>query len=200
MQRITRLKRELVMLQESPPHGICCWQEDSNNMNTIKAQLIGNEDTPYAGGIFTIDIAIPERYPFEPPKLRFITPIYHPNIDSGGRICLDTLKMPPQLLMAEPNPDDPLMADIAKEYKHNQHRFVENAKHWTLKHAVNKAEHNSLRRKSSSAKSDCGPMCIQEEQTSIPQCSGSSSNARKRESVEKNCENMSSFKKTRGHY
>ncbi len=35
------------------------------------------------------------RYPFEPPKLRFLTPIYHPNIDNAGRICHDALKMPP---------------------------------------------------------------------------------------------------------
>ena len=38
------------------------------------------------------------RYPFEPPKVRFLTPIYHPNIDDGVRICLDTLKMQPQVL------------------------------------------------------------------------------------------------------
>ncbi|NWH69183.1 UBE2T enzyme, partial [Geococcyx californianus] len=72
------------------------------------------------------------RYPFKPPKIRFLTPIYHPNIDSAGRICLDVLKSPPkgawspsqniavlltsiQLLMAEPNPDDPLMAEIVRE-------------------------------------------------------------------------------------
>lgn len=71
------------------------------------------------------------RYPFEPPKVRFETPIYHPNIDNAGRICLDTLKMRPKgswlpsinlctllttirLLMAEPNPDDGLMPDIVR--------------------------------------------------------------------------------------
>jgi ubiquitin-protein ligase len=41
------------------------------------------------------------RYPFEPPKVRFLTPVYHPNIDERGRICLDTLKPQPQVCMDE---------------------------------------------------------------------------------------------------
>ncbi|KPP70694.1 ubiquitin-conjugating enzyme E2 T-like, partial [Scleropages formosus] len=117
------------------------------------AEIVGGVDTPYEGGVFTLEITIPERYPFEPPKIRFLTPIYHPNIDNGGRICLDALKLPPkgawrpslnistvlssiQLLMAEPNPDDPLMADISSEYKYNRHVFLEKAKRWTEKHAM----------------------------------------------------------------
>ena len=65
-----------------------------------------------------------------PPKVRFLTRVYHPNIDTAGRICLDLLKMPPsgswrplhniasvltsiRLLLSSPNPDDPLMIDIA---------------------------------------------------------------------------------------
>ena len=44
-----------------------------------------------------LNLLLQSRYPFEPPRVRFITPIYHPNIDNDGRICLDTLKMEPQV-------------------------------------------------------------------------------------------------------
>ncbi|XP_043932435.1 ubiquitin-conjugating enzyme E2 T isoform X1 [Protopterus annectens] len=151
MQRVSRLKRELLLLSTEPPPGITCWQRE-NQMDELQAQILGGANTPYEGGVFSLELLIPERYPFEPPKIHFLTPIYHPNIDSAGRICLDILKLPPkgawrpslnistvltsiQLLMAEPNPDDPLMADISSEFKYNKQIFVEKAKVWTQKHA-----------------------------------------------------------------
>ena len=93
-------------------------------------------DTPYAGGLFRLEISIPQRYPFEPPVVRFMTPIYHPNVDTAGRICLDLLKSQPrgtwkpsvslsalltsiQLLMAEPNPDDGLLPDVVRLGRHS---------------------------------------------------------------------------------
>ncbi|XP_073707880.1 ubiquitin-conjugating enzyme E2 T [Garra rufa] len=145
MQRLSRLKRELQLLSAEPPPGVSCWQIEGR-VDELQAQIVGGANTPYEGGVFTLEINIPERYPFEPPKMRFVTPIYHPNIDNAGRICLDALKLPPkgawrpslnistvltsiQLLMAEPNPDDPLMADIVSFPLCVKHMFSRSVPH-----------------------------------------------------------------------
>lgn len=58
-----------------------------------EAMLNGPPGTPYEGGIYFLDITLPERYPFEAPKVKFTTPIYHCNIRSDGEICLDLLNL-----------------------------------------------------------------------------------------------------------
>lgn len=146
------MKRELDILSREPPPGISCWMVD-DQIDKLQAEIVGSDGTPYAGGSFRLEIHLPERYPFYPPKVKFVTKIYHPNIDGNGRICLDTLQMPPkgawkpalnistvltsiQLLMAEPNPDDPLVAEISEEFKFNRPQFLQKAKEWTQKYAT----------------------------------------------------------------
>lgn len=150
-QRASRLKKELERLRKDPPYGVTCWSKE-DCVDCLQAQLLGAQGTPYEGGIFSLDIRIPDRYPFQPPQVQFVTPIYHPNVDNAGRICLDVLKSQPQgswkpahnlstvltsiqLLLSDPNPDDGLMADISHEYKHNRPQFLEKARLWVKKHA-----------------------------------------------------------------
>jgi len=159
MQRAARMKKELQTLERDPPHGVSCWLQNEDKLDVLRAQLIPNESTPYVGGVFELEIGIPERYPFEPPRVKFLTPIYHPNIDTAGRICLDILKLPPhgnwkpaqnigtilrsiQLLLDDPNPDDSLMSDIAHEFKNDRRLFVHKAHEWTTKYA----KHTSTKR------------------------------------------------------
>lgn len=125
---LLRIKKELELLESQPPEGICVWMID-DSMFHLKGEIIGPKNSPYEEGVFLLEIVIPEMYPNQPPQIRFITPVYHPNIDTGGRICINALKMPPagvwspslniatvlvnlQILLAEPNPDDGLMQDI----------------------------------------------------------------------------------------
>ncbi|XP_022730717.1 probable ubiquitin-conjugating enzyme E2 37 [Durio zibethinus] len=151
-----RMQKELKLLLTDPPHGasfpFLSPHSDLSNLSSINAQIEGPEETVYAKGIFKIKIHIPERYPLQPPIVTFGTPIYHPNIDNGGRICLDILNLPPKgawqpslnistvltsirLLLSEPNPDDGLMCEVSREYNYNRQAFDHKARSMTEKYA-----------------------------------------------------------------
>lgn len=66
---------------------------DKNDNSRFLGKLKGPADSPFEGGIFEVDIELPSNYPISPPKCRFITRVWHPNVSSQtGAICLDILK------------------------------------------------------------------------------------------------------------
>ncbi|KAF4361529.1 ubiquitin-conjugating enzyme E2 27 [Cannabis sativa] len=125
--------------------GIKVTPKSDSSLSRLIGTIPGPVGTPYEGGIFQIDISLPDGYPFEPPKMQFTTKVWHPNISSqSGAICLDVLKdqwspaltlktalLSVQALLSAPQPDDPQDAVVAQQYLKHYQTFVGTARYWT---------------------------------------------------------------------
>merc|ERR1711865_885361 len=117
-------------------------------MRHFKVVILGPKTSPYEGGEFQLELFLPADYPMAPPKVRFLTKIYHPNIDKLGRICLDVLKdkwspalqirtvlLSIQALLSAPEPSDPLDTNVADHFTQNRREADAQAKAWTAQYA-----------------------------------------------------------------
>ncbi|EOA35763.1 hypothetical protein CARUB_v10020996mg, partial [Capsella rubella] len=143
-----RILKELKDLQKDPPTS-CSAGPVAEDMFHWQATIMGPSDSPYSGGVFLVTIHFPPDYPFKPPKVAFRTKVFHPNVNSNGSICLDILKeqWSPALtiskvllsicsLLTDPNPDDPLVPEIAHMYKTDRSKYESTARSWTQKYAM----------------------------------------------------------------
>ncbi len=48
------------------------------NLRYFNVMVLGPQQSPYEGGVFKLELFLPEDYPMAPPKVRFLTKIYHP--------------------------------------------------------------------------------------------------------------------------
>lgn len=109
----------------------------------MRGTIEGAAGTPYEGGEFVVDISLPTDYPLKPPKLQFITKVWHPNVNSEtGSVCVEFKDWSPALtlrtvllslqgLLSTPQPNDPEDAFVARQYIQDYATFEKIATCWT---------------------------------------------------------------------
>ena len=130
-----RLIRDLKKLKIDPPAGIIAAPAEDNIMNW-EGVIIGPSGTPWEGATLKLKLNFKETYPNEPPSVKFITKVYHPNVYGDGRICLDilqtnwaaaydvsTILLSIQSLLTDPNPNSPANYEASRLYVENRTEY-----------------------------------------------------------------------------
>ena len=130
---------------------------NQNNVFEWRCTIMGPSDTNYKNGLFYLKVLFPDNYPIERPEVRFITPIYHvnvnhvqnygDNIDPLGHVCISTInKWKPTNTMRQVfvdifalfylgNPESPFSLERKDEMKNNRPLYEEKVKYFTNKYA-----------------------------------------------------------------
>lgn len=135
-----RLVNDLKRIELEDSHGIFA-SPLKENILYWEAVIFGPDDTNWEGGCFKLVLEFSEEYPTKPPSVKFLTNMYHPNIYSDGKICLDILtnQWSPiydvlsvltsiQSLLTDPNPNSPANAEAARLYTENIQEYYKRVK------------------------------------------------------------------------
>lgn len=128
--------QNLKELKDSPLEGITACPDRADIFHW-KAVILGPEGTIWEGGTFRLTIEIPDGYPNYPPKIKFTTPVFHPNIYQDGRICVDILDagkwtsknsiasalLSIQSLLNDPNPKSPANREASDLFVSNRPEY-----------------------------------------------------------------------------
>jgi ubiquitin-conjugating enzyme E2 D/E len=154
LKRVMREYTEFTRVAATDSHAPCQAFISASDVHTWKVIMRGPTGTLYERGHFLLSVQFPERqFPFSPPRVRFVTPVYHCNVSNDGKICLDVLKdaWSPALnittvfklianMLEHPNYDDALDAFKADLFKTNHSRYVAEATAHTITHASDSVE------------------------------------------------------------
>ena len=67
---------------------------DADNLTKWTATITSPKGGVYDAYLFKLSMKFGPEYPFKPPKVTFLNPCWHPNVDyASGEICLDILKV-----------------------------------------------------------------------------------------------------------
>ena len=131
---LLRLSKDLLHIQENGD--ISASPINDANLLEWKACIFGPSNSAFESGVFNLRLSFPITYPDQPPKVRFISPIFHPNVYKDGQICIDILqsKWSPAYtittlitsltsLLTDPNINSPANTDAAYVYVHNRKEY-----------------------------------------------------------------------------
>ena len=143
-----RITKEYKDITENPPNWVGAGPNNEDDLLNWTAYIHGPEDTPYEDGIFFLSVQFPVEYPFKPPRVKFTTKIYHPNIGINGDINVDILhsKWSPALtiskvliwlcsLLMDPNFEDPMTPEASSLYKKDPDAYYAHVREWVNKYA-----------------------------------------------------------------
>ncbi|WEL39703.1 ubiquitin-conjugating enzyme E2 [Encephalitozoon hellem] len=117
-----------------------------DDLMTWVAVIFGPESTLFEGGTFSLVLAFPETYPQDPPNVRFVSEMFHPNIYPNGELCLDILNnrwspsydvmgvlISIQSLLNDPNTASPANTEAATLFSSNPALYAEKVKNSVMK-------------------------------------------------------------------
>jgi len=148
-QSVLLLKKQLAELQKHPVDGFSAGLVHDDNVYKWEICIIGPVDSYYDGGFFTAHLTFPEDYPQRPPKLKFISEMWHPNVSPDGHVCISILHEPGDdkygyekaaerwlpvhtvetimvsviSMLCDPNDESPANVDAAKEFREDRRKF-----------------------------------------------------------------------------
>eukprot|EP00946_MAST-07B_sp_MAST-7B-sp1_P001482 g1482.t1 len=145
-----RLMLEYKQMTENPPAGVIAGLISEEDPYRWECLLMGPDDSELEGGCFRAVIDIPRTYPLNPPKMRFTSKMWHPNIYPDGRVCISILHAPGQdqfgyereeerwspiqsidkiilsvlSILADPNDESPANIDAAKMWREDRASYI----------------------------------------------------------------------------
>ncbi len=151
---VARLRREHTGLINDCSVGVNAEPVSEDNLLHWQAVILGPPWSDYEGGTYYLEFKYLEVYPFNPPSVRFLTPILHPNVNSkSGHICLmedwtaglfiTPLLVMIQALMSKPQPHNPMDVELSKLYLVNRKAYQDMVRKHVHQHAIcNKHEYS----------------------------------------------------------
>ena len=151
-----RVLKELDKIQNHPDinecFGVDFWDPDAKDPDPLHWQvtLVPPKGTLYEGGFYKLEVKFPPNYPNCPPRIKFLTKIYHCNIGlENGEICLSTLKEEKwkstynmidvlnhiTVLLYKQNAKDPMNWFMVDEYTNKRNEFEKKVKEYIDKYA-----------------------------------------------------------------